>query len=406
MKRRILALILFVPTVLVADGFHMNSQGIKALGMGGFATATANDASTVFYNVGAIAHLKQNTFAAGFSAVLPYTSYLDPFDGNSDRNVTPSFPFHFYGVYKLKNKFTTGFAVFTPYTVNTKWEDDWAGRYIVQEERMQTLNIQPALAYEINEHLSIGAGPILAWAHTKRRHAVDVASSTVEFGEAEYKSSGTGFGFNAGLHYIYNNISIGLNYRSMQKIKLNNGTVTYSDIPQGAVILEGTPSTADYRSAVTLPAMIETGIAYNLNTKFTATFNFSLAQWSKVDAVSFDFVDNKELTFAEGGNYDDCLSFNLGGQYQYNERMVFRAGLVVENSPVKDGYGSPASPDANKFIYSGGVSYLWKQGLTVDGGIMIQNYKSRLESNNVSYNFNGEYKTTLYILGLGISYAF
>ena len=155
-----------------------------------------------------------------------------------------------------------------------------------------------------------------------------------------------------------------------------------------------------------MPAAFDAGVAYNFNEKITGTFNFSLTQWSDVDSVNYSFTDNSSMDFALGGNYDNTISFSLGGQYHYNERTWFRAGLAIENSPVPSGSVSPASPDADKVIYSGGVSYNWKQGLTVDAGISFENYKTRIEGNNERFQFNGEYKTTLYIFGLGLTYAF
>jgi len=37
---------------------------------------------------------------------------------------------------------------------------------------------------------------------------------------------------------------------------------------------------------------------------------------------------------------------------------------------------------------------------------MVRDYKSRNESENINYNFKGDYKSTLYITGIGINYEF
>ena len=100
------------------------------------------------------------------------------------------------------------------------------------------------------------------------------------------------------------------------------------------------------------------------------------------------------------------MSLGLGGQYHYNERTWLRIGLAYSNSAVQDGYVSPATPDAISWHYSGGISYLWKKSITLDAAIMLQDYKSRIERNNKPYNFNGEYKSTLYIIGIGANYVF
>lgn len=406
MKIKLFAIALFLPSVIMAGGYQINTQGVKAMGFGGFSTAMALDASTVYYNPGAMSWLKQNSVTAGFNVSLPFTSYLDPYDGNTDMNMSPQMPFNLYGVYQLKHKLTTGISVNTPFGIHTKWKDDWVGRYVSQEKRLQTLFIQPALSYEVNEHLSIGGGPVAAWLKSKQRKAVDVSSSSVAYGESEYESSGTGAGYNVGAYFKVKNLSIGVSYRSQIKIKLNNGKATFSDIPNGAVILEGIPASADFKADVKLPSDFDLGVAYNFTDKLWLTANFSLTGWKADDSIVYRFNDVASLNYSEPDKMVNSKSFSLGGQYHYNERMWFRAGLAFEETPVPDGYVCPSAPDANKLSYCGGITYIWKTGITIDASIKFQDDKLRIEKNNQRYIFNGEYKTTLYILGIGLNYAF
>jgi len=78
----------------------------------------------------------------------------------------------------------------------------------------------------------------------------------------------------------------------------------------------------------------------------------------------------------------------------------------LTKSHVPDGFLNPSHPDADHLIYSGGLSYLWKKGITLDFSLMVKDYKSRQEALNLLGNFNGDYKSTLYIGGIGINYEF
>ena len=406
MKNTLLVIALLMPGTIIGGGFQINTQGTKAMGFGGYATAMSLDATAVYFNPGAISHINQHSITAGFSAIIPTTSYLDPYDGNTDMKTSISVPFHFYGIYKLKKKFTAGLSINTPFSNNTKWDDEWVGRYITQESRLRTLYLQPTIAYEINNHLSAGAGVVAGWAQTKLRKAMDYSSSTTTFGESEYKNKGIGFGFNAGIYFIYNKFSAGISYRSGIKFKLDNGTVTYTDIPNGANILETIPAETSYKSDINMPGAFDAGMTWKTTEKISLTVNFSLSQWLSNDSVNYAFSEQPTLYYSEAVNYKNSAAVSFGGQYQYNERTLLRAGLAYEKTPVPDGYVRPSLPDANKWSFCGGISYTWKMGLTFDAAIMFQDYKTRIEGNNRQDNFNGQYKTNLYIIGLGLDYAF
>ena len=302
----------FLPTVLLGTGFQSNTQGIKAMGFGGFYASLNPDASTVFFNPGAITRAP-NLITAGVSVSLPFTSYLDPYDGNSDRKVSPSIPFHFYGIYKLSEHLSAGLAVNTPYGINTKWKNDWTGRYVIQSERLRTLTIQPTMAYAINQHISIGAGLVAGWLKTKQKKAIDVSSSYSNFGEAESENNGTTIGFNTGLLMSFTDFSISINYRSLTKYKLKKGTVKFTDIPAGAALLEGIPQEADFTTTTAMPAVLNVGLWYNLSEKLLITANFSFTQWSSIADSKFEYSQYPSFNYTEVNNYKDALSFGLGG---------------------------------------------------------------------------------------------
>ena len=405
MKKRLIVGVCLLPTVLLGGGFQVKTEGVKAMGFGGMYAALAPDASTVFYNPGGLTKL-DNSITAGVSVVLPFTSYLDPYDGNSDREVSPSIPFHFYGSYKINQHLSAGLALNTPSCINTKWKNDWTGRYIIQSERRQTLAIQPTLAYAFNQHLSVGGGIVAAWMKTKEKKAIDVSSASTNFGEAESTNNGTSVGFNLGLLINYAHFSFGVNYRSQTSFKLKKGKVKFTDIPAGAILLEDFPEETDFSTTLILPAVWNAGLSYDVTGKLLLTTNFSFEMLSSVADSKFEYPQYPSLNYTEVNNFNDALSLGLGGQYHYNERTWLRIGLVYSNSAVEDGYVSPATPDAISWHYSGGISYLWKKSITLDAAIMLQDYKSRIERNNKPYNFNGEYKSTLYIIGIGANYVF
>jgi long-chain fatty acid transport protein len=53
------------------------------------------------------------------------------------------------------------------------YEDDWVGRYYVQEVQLQALGIQPALAYQITDWLSLGVGMVALYGVFEQKTAIN-----------------------------------------------------------------------------------------------------------------------------------------------------------------------------------------------------------------------------------------
>ena len=75
-------------------------------------------------------------------------------------------------------------------------------------------------------------------------------------------------------------------------------------------------------------------------------------------------IDIGNLVTAE--NYQDSVSFSLGAEYQWTERLAVRAGIGYEISPVTDDVRIPLLPDNDRTWLSIGSSYHISKDLVVD----------------------------------------
>jgi long-chain fatty acid transport protein len=100
--------------------------------------------------------------------------------------------------------------------LGVKYEDDWVGRYYVQESALITMNVAPTISYRVNDWLSIGAGPVFQYAYLKTTAAVNnVLPLGAPDGQLEYKADSFGFGGGGGiLVEPWKNTRFGLTYMS------------------------------------------------------------------------------------------------------------------------------------------------------------------------------------------------
>jgi len=63
-----------------------------------------------------------------------------------------------------------GLALSAPFGLKTQYESDWVGRYQAIKSDIETININPNVAYRISDWLSVGAG---------RRYSTSTQSSAM-----------------------------------------------------------------------------------------------------------------------------------------------------------------------------------------------------------------------------------
>src|SRR5262249_42469149 len=101
-----------------------------------------------------------------------------------------------------------------------------AGRYYALKSRLITVNITPIVAYQVNDSLTLAAGPQFQYAKGTLSNAVDIGTIGALFkipgaipgaqdGTATFKADGWGYGFVAGaIAEVTSDITLGLSYHS------------------------------------------------------------------------------------------------------------------------------------------------------------------------------------------------
>ena len=193
---RVVSSLLLCSLPLVAKGgsFQLSEQSVSGLGTafaGG--AASAEDASTLFFNPAGLARLDYGEFQMGLHAILP----SDEFSNQGTRYNLPGTPFdglpiagsngsnaginHIIGnLYVsqpiLRNSscgdLTLGVGVFTPFGLETDYQPDWVGRYAALRTKLTTIDIQPTIAWRY-DRFSLGAGLDIQYASARLTQAID-----------------------------------------------------------------------------------------------------------------------------------------------------------------------------------------------------------------------------------------
>ncbi len=161
-----------------AGGLWMYERGTPEVGTANAGVAArAEDASIAASNPAGMSRLDKAEIMIGIQPVItdlkfqpgPGTTTTGPAgDGGV---VLPTVGFYY--VQPLGKDWRFGLSVGSYMGLGVKYEDDWVGRYYVQESALITLDVMPTFSYRVTDWLSIGAGPVFQYAYLKSTVAIN-----------------------------------------------------------------------------------------------------------------------------------------------------------------------------------------------------------------------------------------
>ncbi len=407
----IVASVILLANFCFAGGFQLNEHGAKAMGMGGAYTAVANDASAIYWNGAGLTQLSGTNFLLGTTLIAPLTSF---------RGVTPDiteykmekqvfFPTHFFVSHSFNKDLAVGLGYTNPFGLGTKWGEDWVGRYLAIETKLEVFTISPVVAYNLMDNLSISAGFVYSFANVTITRKVP---QTPFAGDAFVKLDGKD-NFAAGYNF-------GVMYKPIPKLSL--GASFHSELPfefKGDAATTGAQALIDVKqlpnsgvtAKLTTPFNLAFGAAYDVLPKLKLSFDFQYVGWSSYDSLTIGFDDPAFSTLSSPRLYDNSYIVRLGGDYKLNECLEVLAGIYFDKNPVKDEYVNPSLPDANRLGLSFGVQYAIMQHLNISASyLFIRNSELTITNSKESFTlgdaaFNGTYNSTANLVAIALSYS-
>ncbi|MGZ3820543.1 MAG: OmpP1/FadL family transporter [Mucilaginibacter sp.] len=405
MRKLLLLALALSPVLAIAQGFQVNLEGQKQIGMGHTGTGILQDGASVFFNPGAVAMLPQNYLQGGISPLF-FKSDFNP-SGTSIQNHTANkiaTPFEFYGVWGPKAAcWKFGLGVYTPFGGLTDWGNTWQGKYVLESLDLKAIYIQPTLSVKLADFLSIGAGFVYNHGSVDLTRAIPLANGSGQPGQAELKGSGKGYGWNAGI-YIKTEagITVGITHRSQVNTVIPSGNAIFT-VP--ASLQSNFPQPNSFYASIPLPAVNSIGFGFYPCKEWTLALDVNIVNWDTYKTLSFDYKSNTPILQDTHSprNYQDAVSLRAGAQYKPKEALAIRFGGGYASTAVQDGYVTPEAPDANRVYGTLGLGYTMAKHLDIDLSFEYEHLMSRTQTNNES-QLSGTFKTNVYIPGISLAY--
>jgi long-chain fatty acid transport protein len=377
-----------------ASGFALTEQNASGLGnaySGG--AAIAEDASTIYFNPAGMTRLHGSQVVASVAMIKPSATFSGTGANSNmggDAGSLATVPDAYYAT-ELKPGLQVGVGVNVPFGLKTEYDPAWTGRSQAIKSSLDTINVNPSIAYQVNDQLSIGVG--IDYQHIKGELS---SYGGAILGTEVVQGSDNAWGYNlGGLYQLNPDTRVGVAYRSAISYTLS-GTVTTS-LPAA-----NGPASLDIK----LPDSLSVSGVHRLNDQVDLMADVTWTGWSCFKQVKV--VDANGAAISNTiENWKDTYRFSIGATRHYNEKWTTRIGLAYDQSPVPDANRTARIPDNNRTWLALGGQYKPSNSSAIDFGYAHLFVKdATINSPSPAPALVGTYKLKVDILNVQYTYKF
>lgn len=386
-----------------AGGLYLNEFATSSMGVAGAGQeAYAGDASTsfAFHNPAGMTRLEGHHLSFGAGLLTGETRFDadsdTPFSGGNGGNqagVAPLLSGH--GVYSVTDDLKLGMSLFSAAGTVLDPNDDWAGRFQVQEIGLLTLTANPSVAYHVTDWLSLGAGFGVNYARLDYKLAAPPVNPPAGGqGQIEVDGDDWAFGYNAGaLFEISPQTRIGVTYVSKTELDFSGDL----DVDTGLGPDFSVNSNTEFR----LPQRVRVGAYHDLTDQWALLGSVGWEDWSQFDKLSISTNQGGQSIETE---WKDTYHVSAGVHYRPTPQWLLQTGVAFDTSPVSNSNRNAALPVDRQIRAAVGAQHSLNEKLDIGGAFeYIDLGEAKIRSNALSGEYEDNY---LVAFSLYLNYKF
>ena len=430
-----------------AAGFQLTEQSVAGMGRAhAGAGIVGDDVSAIHFNPAGMTllHGLQTTVAGTYVSLdIDYKGLNGARENGRDKPA--SIPAAFLS-YQVNDSLWLGLAITSPYGMRMRYGSDWFENQRGISGSVTTVDINPNIAWKVNDYISIGGGVSALWTHSKIKSGLPakqtqalpaaLGGGSLDIplgGQFEYKGSDWMFTYNLGLMVSpTEDLRFGVSYRSSAHVTARGdyyirGNAVMNGEGDGKGRLQ-TPETV-YISATWKPIqkLRLSGLARWANWKKFENMRFSMDNLSNLHATqgAMDLAQSFPPALAQGAigaiqsklgnvnienNWKAAWLFSLGADLDVTDQWTIRGGVALETDPIKQqNLRTALIPDTKRLWLTCGLSWKPTPKWQVDmayGHIRGIGHRNLYESDKSNVKVGKFEKMNAWMAGAAVTYRF
>lgn len=367
-------------TAARAGSLAVREQSAAATGLAGAGTAAGSAGlPSMFWNPATMTGLAGTNASGELTGILPSfavtpeagtSPYLLEAGGHAaagDLAYPAAVPAG-YASHEVGDGLWVGVATNAPFGLRGKLPADWAGQVYGRTSSVSAYDVNPDVAYRVNDWLSLGAGLQVTYARARLSQAMSPLPGAPS---ATLDGDGTGLGYTLGVLVTpWAGTQVGVGYRSGVDARLGGHLAldgAQRDSNTGRILLQA----GRYGTAVDipLPGTLTVGVRQAVSERLTLDAGYEFVDWSRFGRLRVAGTDGptKGATMSSlGFGYRDGHTGSLGAEYRWDGDILLRGGVSYERSPVDDANRGVRLPDGDRVALAGGLNYRLTANLSLD----------------------------------------
>ena len=345
--------------------------GLASAGWG----ARAQDASAILTNPAGMTRLEGSQALLGVQALYgdygfsigPGTSSnLGTGDGGNPIGWFPGGGAFFS--YSASPNLKFGFAMTGNFGLSEKYDEDWVGRYYVQEATLMGMSLLPSIAYKATDKLSFGASVNAMYGIFKDKVAINIPDAQrpgnfVPIRRAEtdaqlnVEDEAWGLGVILGLLYEFNaGTRLGFTWNSQVDLDFS-GPAEFSNLGQlGTTLQNAGLLNANIDVGIKVPQQLMASVFHQVNPRWAVLGSVGWQQWSKFGYVQLGISDTANATsVTQDLDFKDTWHFAAGAQYRLSDPWLLNFGVAYDSKFQSGSTVSPMLPVNDAWRFGAGV---------------------------------------------------
>lgn len=358
------------------SGFQVRENSASALG-NAFAGAAASteDLSIIANNPAGMTGLSGNQVSGDLSIIIPsavftgtgLTAARQPISGGNGGDAGSARPVPAaYAFYDLSADLKLGLAVTAPFGLKTQYNSDWVGRYQAIMSDIETININPNVAYRVFDWLSVGGGPTIQHEHTELTNAINSttivhlanpflpAGLTFPDGLASVAGNDWSVGYDLGVFAeLSPTTRLGASYRSQISHRIDAiATFTVPAPLAASPQFQNTPATADLKT----PDIVSLAATQEISPELTLLAEVQWTNWSVVKNLRIERPDGSAL-INQPEQWHGTWFASIGATWRPYPNWTFRGGFAFDETPIREQFLTARLPDSDRYWLTVGLGY-------------------------------------------------
>ncbi len=389
-----------------AVGFRQPNQDPDGIARGNAFVATADNPSAIYYNPAGITQLEGQQVRVGIYAISTGYDYTSATGATAKADSTVQPIPQLYYVNTLKDyPFSFGLGIYVPFGLSIDWGDDNPFRTITEEGKLIYMNVNPVVAWKVNDKFSIAVGPEFIFSQAEFKQGILVPGD-----EFKFKGDGNGYSFNAGIRWQpLEQLAFGATYRYLTTLNYDGYAKTSpNNVPPGlppffAPVYFGK---TDASASIRFPQSVTMGVSYRPTPKWNLEFN---ADWTDFDNVNSITVTGPPIAATLPLNYKSSWIYEFGVTYSIAKNWYASIGYEWSESSSPDAGFNPLIPDSALHLGSIGIGRhgrRWDWSLAYHFGYSGGRDVSGSPTSAAGQTADGTYKALNHAINLAATFKF